>query len=432
MSQPSIAIIGGGPSGLVFARLLESHGVTDFVVFERDVSAVPTPWHQGGTLDIHGSSGQVALRRAGLFDEFSRLARWDATCFSILDNDGETIFKMDEPRDTPEIDRLQLRNMLLASIPAEKIRWGHAVSTIDKTQPSVDGKGETSASHNAGSAGDYTINFTNGTSASGFRLIVGADGAWSKVRPLVTSALPVYSGKMYIEGYLSRTNPEYPAAAEMAGPGIVIALGQGKQIAIQQVSNGSYRVYFGAVVPEDFHHTTIDLRDAINGTEAARRLFLSPEFYASWAAQLRKFVENTEGPFRPWPLYNLPADAVGWDRDVVPRGVTLLGDAAHVSTPFVGEGVNCSMHDAVALFDCLMRRCGNSTGDSFTIDSDELLELALADYEKDMFERGRDLIRRSQLNEEQIFSEAGAAAFVSYMATLGENNLPKDLVTQSK
>lgn len=242
----------------------------------------------------------------------------------------------------------------------------------------------------------------------------------------ITPVNPVYSGKIYIEGRLSHPNPACAAASAFAGPGNMISMGERKQIAVQQVADGSYRVYLGLVVPEDFHRTTVDLTAAADGTESARSLFLSSsEFYASWPSKLRTFIEHAEGPFRPWPLYNLPVEAVGWERDAVPRAVTLLGDAAHLSTPFAGEGVNCSMHDAVVLFDRIFEHCGTIKGGSFADSSDEALERALAEYEKDMFVRGRDLIRRSKANEIRMFSDDGAIKFVSYITEAMQNLVDK-------
>lgn len=170
-----IAIIGAGPCGLIFARLLEQNNI-DYVVFERDVDSVPTPRYQGGTLDLHGPTGQQAIKSAGLFEEFNKLARWDATRVVIQDPTCNLKAQFGETRDAPEIDRLQLRRLLLDSIPAHKVRWDHGVRSIEK------GPGC------AAEASEWVIHFVNGTSASGFRLVVGADGAWSKVRPLVSNS----------------------------------------------------------------------------------------------------------------------------------------------------------------------------------------------------------------------------------------------------
>ncbi|PWY88275.1 FAD/NAD(P)-binding domain-containing protein, partial [Aspergillus heteromorphus CBS 117.55] len=409
--NPSIAIIGGGPSGLLFARLLEVNGITDYVVFERDESPVPGPWQQGGTLDLHGPSGQLALKRAGLFDRFSEeFARWDASRMHIVDPNGETVVMFGEDdRNSPEIDRLQLRQLLLDSVPSEKIRWGHGVSALERRTDEEPSDKERD--------NGCIIRFSNGSSASGFRLIVGADGTWSKVRPLLTPTKPVYSGKMFIEGSLSIDNPSYAMAREMAGSGGMLAIGNKKAIAVQQLADRTYRVYFGLTVPENFysHRSSVIADDLTDRTEAMRSLLSSSsDYFATHGPQLKAFVTNAEGPFRSWPLYRFDPEVVGWARNVS-RGVTLLGDAAHATTLFVGEGVNCSMHDAVVLADSVVEHCGKGT--SFSNDN-AMLESALASYEKDMFLRGRELIRRSTESEATIFSDDAPARFMEFLTAL--------------
>ncbi|PYI14451.1 FAD/NAD(P)-binding domain-containing protein [Aspergillus violaceofuscus CBS 115571] len=415
--NPSIAIIGGGPSGLLFARLLEINGITDYIVYERDETAIPGPWQQGGTLDLRPSSGQLALRRADLFDQFSRFARWDASCFHMIYPNGATAMRHDQERDAPEIDRLHLRQLLLESIPAHKIRWGHAVKIVERR--AADG------SQAVSEASDIVIHFTNGTIASGFRLVVGADGAWSKVRPLITTAEPVYSGKMFIEGRLSHENPGFATAKELVGPGSMFAAGHHKKLAIQQVSNGTYRVYFGLQSPEDFYHhrecnnSSSGDEDLNNRTEQLRSLLLSSdEYFATWGPQLREFVETAEGPFRAWPLYRMEPEKLCWGGKT--PGVTLLGDAAHVSTPFVGEGVNCSLYDAVVLADSIVKHCGVGAG--FDSVSAEELNRALQEYEEDMLARGRDLIERSMAMEDVFFSEDAVTGVLEFFKSFSEKS----------
>ncbi|KAJ5281837.1 hypothetical protein N7478_007209 [Penicillium angulare] len=389
--QPSIAIIGAGPSGLLFARLLEVNGLKNYVVYERDESSTPGPWQQGGSLDLHGPSGQEALKKAGLFDEFNTVyARWDASKVHILNSSGETVGRFGEGRDAPEIDRLQLRQLLLDSIPAHKVQWGQGLQSIEREK---DGSG------NGGNG--YTLYFKNGSSATGFELIVGADGGWSKVRPLVSSAQPVYSGKMYIEGKISHSNASYKEAHKLAGPGMMMAMGPNKSLALQQMADGTYRMYFGIIVPENFyqhHHGS-----AAEKSEAVRQLMLSSDkFYANWAPSFKTLALNAEGPFRAWSLHYFRPEEIGWERHLAP-GVTLLGDAAHLSTPFVGEGVNCAMYDALMLSERLKEVCGKNS--DIVSAGKERLEEALFLYEKEMFGRGRDLIRRSAESEGVLFSE---------------------------
>lgn len=170
MEVPPIAIIGGGPCGLTLARLLEVKGI-DYVVYEKDESEFSR--QVGGCLDIHANDGQVAIKKCLLFDNFKMAARWDATVMVIADKGGNSWHSAGEGRDAPEIDRPQLRQMLLESIPKEKIRWGHGLKSAK-----------------IGNDGKPVLEFTNGSTVSGFKLVVGADGIWSKVRPLVSTDLP--------------------------------------------------------------------------------------------------------------------------------------------------------------------------------------------------------------------------------------------------
>ncbi|KAL1875086.1 hypothetical protein Plec18167_005756 [Paecilomyces lecythidis] len=378
---PAIAIIGGGPCGLTFARLLQLNNI-DYVIFERDASSTPTPQHQGGTLDLHPKTGQLALKRAGMFEEYSKIARWNAGTGVVMDPAGKTWVTFDKGADGPEVDRVQLRRLLLDSIPQEKICWGRPVKRVER--------------HESGTG--WVIMFADGSTATGFKLIVGADGAWSKVRSQVTPAKPIYSGKMYIEGRISQGNPCYAAVNEVTGAGTMMAMGAGKQLAVQQVADDSYRVYVGLQVPEDFPHNVVD----ISSTEIAKDTFLSSsEFFADWAPNLKDIVKNTEGPLRSWPMHRMPVESMGWMRV---RGLALIGDAAHVSTPFVGEGVNWAMYDALVLADRIIEQYNRSNDDI----ADDRLELAVAKYEEEMFPRAKDFIERCMASEELCFSENAA------------------------
>ncbi|KAE8152312.1 FAD/NAD(P)-binding domain-containing protein [Aspergillus avenaceus] len=392
MSPSPIAIIGAGPCGLTFARLLGQNNI-DYIVFERDESAIPMPHQLGGTLDIHGTTGQEAIKRAGLFEKFSQLARWDAQSFVVQDPTRAINRKFSGGRDAPEIDRVQLRRLLLDSIPAHKVRWGHGVKRVEK----------------AADGDDWIIFFSNDTTASNFRLIVGADGAWSKVRPLLTPVKPEYSGKLFIQGRISHDNPRYADALAQGGRGNMMAIGHGRQIGVQQVADGSYQVHMGILAAEDLTKTTLNVSD----TEGTRRQLLSsPNYYPGFAPELRDFIANAEGPFYAWRLYRMPVESMSWKR--VP-GVTLLGDAAHVSTPFAGEGVNCSMFDALRLVDCVLKYCGSGYDDD-----QGNMEQAVMEYESEMFVRAKDLISRSMAFEEIIYSDDAARRLVAAFDEFGK------------
>lgn len=168
-SQCHIAIVGAGPSGLLLARILELAGI-EYIIFERDESAtLAADYSSSGTLDIHKDTGQVALEDAGLMDEFRSAAQYFIPV-KIADRSG-TVYSSDpgnQESNKPEIDRRDLRRILLSSIPATRIRWGMKIGSLVKNQNNT-----------------MRIILGNGEVASGFRLIIGADGAWSRVREFV-------------------------------------------------------------------------------------------------------------------------------------------------------------------------------------------------------------------------------------------------------
>lgn len=168
---PPIAIIGAGPCGLTLARLLERNNI-DYVLYERDIASASAHHKKigvGGSLDLHPGTGQRALEVAGLFDQFKKHARYDATGFKVATQDGEIKLSIGEGRDAPEIDRSQLRQMLLDSVSAANLQWDHGVKAVERDNSSA----------------GWNIKFANGSSQGGFKLVVGTDGAWSKVRPVV-------------------------------------------------------------------------------------------------------------------------------------------------------------------------------------------------------------------------------------------------------
>lgn len=202
-TTPSVAIIGAGPAGLALARLLEVRGVS-YLIYERDAS--PAVFNRtGGTLDIHAATGQRAIFEGGLAKEFERYARYDASTFKLWDGVGKGRQYLDLERgaEFPEIDRGDLRKIYLEAVPRERIRWGMGLKGITRG----DAEGEAP-----------TLEFADGTTASGFRLVVGADGAWSKVRSLVCNIgaplFPCILKKLpVVNAHLSSVPPHHSTAA---------------------------------------------------------------------------------------------------------------------------------------------------------------------------------------------------------------------------
>ncbi|MDV9169868.1 NAD(P)/FAD-dependent oxidoreductase [Streptomyces sp. W16] len=310
-----IAVVGGGPAGLTFARVLHRHG-HPVTVLERDPGPDARP--PGGTLDLHEKLGQLALDKAGLLAEFEALSRPEGQAMRILDTDG-TVLRDWRPRPddlaNPEIDRGQLRDLLLGPLD---VRWGRGVTEV------VPGAGD-----------GVLVDFADGRQET-FDLVVGADGAWSRVRPALSPVTPHYTGVTSIETSLDDVDTRHPDLARLIGDGSVAAYGANRSLVAQRNSGGHVKVYSKFRAPLDWH-ADLDLADA----EAVRAGLLA--LFDGWSAPVLDLLRRGTA-FVHRPLYVLPVSHT-WTH--VP-GVTLLGDAAHLMPP-LGVGANLAMLDGAEL-----------------------------------------------------------------------------------
>ncbi|WET83021.1 NAD(P)/FAD-dependent oxidoreductase [Amycolatopsis sp. QT-25] len=357
-----VAIIGAGLGGLTLARVLHVNGI-EAAVF--DLEASPSVRAQGGMLDIHVESGQAALRAAGLHDEFRSLVHPGGEALRILDR--HAVVHREETDDgdggRPEVARGDLRDLLLGALPEGTVRWG---AKVTGTHP-LDGGG-----HEVTLAGGTT--FTTD-------LLIGADGAWSKVRPLVSAAEPAYEGISFVEVRLNDAENRHPASAALVGSGMFFALGEAKGFLAHHDTAGSLHVYVAVKTGEDWI-STVDFSD----TTSAKAAVLA--HFDGWDAGLRALITEADGELTPRPIHALP---VGhrWER--VP-GVTLLGDAAHLMSPFAGEGANLAMLDGAELGLALAAHPGDP-------------EAALSAYETALFPRSEASAAESAESLDLCFTE---------------------------
>ncbi|MGW7242731.1 FAD-dependent oxidoreductase [Streptomyces sp. NPDC054804] len=356
-----VTVIGAGLGGLTLARVLHVHGIPA-TVYEAEASA--TARAQGGMLDIHDNNGRPALEAAGLIEEFRALVLEGRQATRALAPDGAVLH--DEPDDgtggRPEVLRGELRRTLLDSLPAGTVRWGHKVSDVRSLGD-----------------GRHEVTFADGGSVT-TSLLVGADGAWSRVRPLLSDAVPEYVGTSFVETYLFDADTRHPATAKAVGGGAMFALAPGKGIQAHRENGGTLHTYVALRRTQDWF-AGIDFTD----TDAAAAR-IAAEF-DGWAPELTALITDGETAPVLRPLHTLPVEH-RWDR--VP-GVTLLGDAAHLMVPS-GEGANLAMYDGAELG----RALGSHPDDT---------EAALTAYEQAMFSRSADEATEAAQLHELMFGD---------------------------
>ncbi|KAI1643792.1 FAD/NAD(P)-binding domain-containing protein [Daldinia loculata] len=386
MATLNVAIVGAGPAGLTLAKLLQRASIK-CNVFERDVDRHAK--NRGGCLDLHADSGQLALKEAGLLEEFKKLARPEGETLRIFSSDGTVL--MDESRgepgrpgefaDRPEIDRTQLRDLILDSLSPETVHFDSKLVKIHTQENSK-----------------LTLVFDNHEETD-FDLVVGADGAWSKVRPSISDTEPFYSGIAGLDCRIPDVDAKHPKLSAHVGQGMCLNLGSNKGLMCQRNGDGTVQLYAFARVPVDWFSAS-----GIDPTHPDARRQVVDALYPEYSDLQKALVLDSDPDTVGRQLYMLP---VGFQWSHNPR-ITLIGDAAHLMNPFAGVGVNVAMKDSLELAHAII-------GEGTEQDSSPLSE-RLAKFEVDMWARAKKNAEATVMYQDLFFHERGGIAMVEHFA----------------
>ncbi|MET4076525.1 NAD(P)/FAD-dependent oxidoreductase [Hymenobacter sp. UYCo722] len=332
LQDKQIAVVGGGPGGLTLARLLQQAGAA-VRVYERDPGRHARV--QGATLDLHDESGLAALRHAQLLDAFKACYRPGADKLRLTDKHARIAYDQQAEEPTPatfgdasfrpEIDRGPLRELLLDSLLPGTVVWNSRLVALTPQ------------------GGGWRLAFQNGPIAQA-DIVIGADGANSGIRPLVTPIRPFYAGITVVEGTVYDSARNAPRLHELVQGGKVFALDENKTLIVSAKGDGSLSFYTGCKTGEFW------ARDSgINFSDATQVGAWFRQEFTGWDDIWSELFAHQSTRCVPRPQYCMPLDQE-W---AAQPNISLLGDAAHVMPPYAGEGVNMAMLDALELSRCL-------------------------------------------------------------------------------
>ena len=369
-----IAIVGGGPGGLMLGLLLQRQGFS-FTIYERGYQNMHSD--RGGSLDIHDDSGQLPLKEAGIFENFRKHARYEGEDTRIVNKDGEILYDEDAEGEgnRPEIDRGKLCDIIMEQIHPENIKYGFKFEKLIQRDN-----------------GEVELVFENGTTVM-TNLVIGADGAFSQIRSYLTNAKPEYTGISMIE--MNSDENEHPDLLKFNKNGKLIGLGDDQAILGQRNGDGRIMAYISFKTK----YEKLDEYRKLSLDALKERLLAE---YSDWDSELQNYIAYSYDDIKFRRIYKLP---IGLTWATQPN-ITIIGDAAHLMSPFAGEGVNMALYDAYLLAESF-KNFNNLT---------EVLKV----YEQQMFETTKVHAKESQDNLEIFFSENGAEKMAQFFLDVEE------------
>jgi len=340
-----IIIIGAGIGGMSAAIALERAGfeteVYEAVAEMKPVGAAISVWPNG--VKCLNSLGLKQPLRA-LSGNMAWMAYHDARSGAPLTRFSLAPLVQQTGEYPAPVSRAGLQAMLLDNYGRTRVRFGRRVTHAEQTSQGV------------------TAFFADGSEAAG-DLLVAADGTHSVLREAVLGERVTrrYAGYVNWNGLITADEAIAPTDQWTT------FVGDGKRVSLMPIAGNRFYFFFDVPLPAGLAQDRTMLRADLSG------------YFAGWAEPVQRLIAQLD------PLTTNRVEI--HDTDPFTRFVrgrmALLGDAAHSTTPDIGQGGCAAMEDAVVLAQTLAT---HSLG----------VEDALLRYEARRLDRTRDLVLKAR------------------------------------
>ena len=340
-----IAIIGAGMGGLTTGIALKKFG-HQVTIYEQAEQILPV----GAAISLW-SNGVKCLNYLGLTEQVAKLGGQmnDLAYIDGLNGEVMTQFSLapliEEVGQRPyPVSRAELQNMLMDAFGRQDIQLG-------KRMVSIEDKGQ-----------HVEIGFQDGSTVSA-ALLIGADGTHSMTRQYVLGKQVErrYAGYVNWNGLVEISEDLAPAQQWTT------FVGEGKRASLMPVAEHRFYFFFDVPLPAGLENQRSEYK------------ILLKQYFSGWCSQVQRLIDSIdEQKTNRVEIHDIEPFTQFYKGRVV-----ILGDAAHSTTPDIGQGGCQAMEDAVYLARALQI---NTLG----------LEDALKRYQNKRNERANELLLRAR------------------------------------
>ena len=340
-----ITIIGAGMAGLTTGIALKKFG-HDVKIYEQAEQILPV----GAAISLW-SNGVKCLNYLGLTEQVAKLGgQMDNLAYvDGLTGDVMTQFSLmpliEEVGQRPyPVSRADLQNMLMDEFGRDDIHLGKKMVALEDDGQQV------------------TVSFADGSTLQ-TELLVGADGTHSMTRAYVLGETVErrYAGYVNWNGLVEISADLAPADQWTT------FVGEGKRASLMPVADNRFYFFFDVPLPVGL------------ANDRSQYKTLLKEYFTGWCPQVQTLIDSIDEQ----RTNRVEIHDIDPFTDFYKGNVVIVGDAAHSTTPDIGQGGCQAMEDAIYLARALQI---NTLG----------LQDALHRYQNKRNERANELVLRAR------------------------------------